>query len=338
MLDELGAIIERLNTKTLTDSDIDLLCQILKRNVTQDVSQSGKFNLAVGEGRVIHVGDHYSGATPEQIRIVIRELVQELRALQPTYPHSPHQSIETSGRITDDPPFRKLVLDPTTLEAINVRLEIIEEIYNAGYLSEVHQQDLTQLKHHIQSFSNLNQEFQSIAEQGDRLIQEAITAMQLQLDALKLSGKTLAEEAQLELSPAELECQRVETAIFQTFVNRLEDSRLGADWIGKNIELLIRCASNEIVRRFPDLNASDQAVNDFKFSLKQFLEQVNLCLYWGSYDILDSPEIPLVFNIECYETAFRAMKELIPERLNQEAIKEIEACLDYLIGRLSTYL
>jgi len=333
MLDDLGAIIERLQTRTLTDDDIQFLCRLLQHHISQGVSQSGKFNLAIGEGREIQIGDRYEGVTPEQIRII----VQELSLLQAQPSSSSFGTLQDSESVTVEPPFRKLVLAPSTLEAINVRLAVIEEIYNAGYLSAVQQHEFRQFKQRLQTFSNLNQDLQSIAEQGDRLIQEAVAAMRLQVDALKLSGKTLTEKAHSDLSSAELECQQKETKIFQTFVNCLEDSRVGADWIDENMESLIKYASNKTLKQFPNLDPSEKAFDDFKFSLKQFLEQVSFCLSWGSYSILDSPEIPLILEVEQYEIAFQAMKESISKRLNSETIHEIEDCFDYLIDRLRFY-
>lgn len=329
MLDNIDAIIERLKNKALTDDDIRLLSQLLRGNVSQDISQSGKFNVAIGEGTQIHVGDRYTGVTLEQIRLIIQELQ--------TFQSTRSNTAANNECNTEQIPFRQVTLDPTTVETINSRLVVIWEIYQAGYLSETQKQDLYQLKQNLQTFSNLNQDLQSIGKQADRLIQDAVAAMRLQLDALKMSGRSLTEDARDGLSLAEIECQQTESKIFQVFVDRLEDSRLGADWIGKNTELLVKYASNKALQQLPNLNASEQEIEDFKFSLKQFLEQVNFSLSWGTYEILDSPEIPLIFGIEQYETAFQAMKECVSKRLRNETICEIDACLDYLIERLRFY-
>lgn len=337
--DDLGDIIERLNSKTLTDEDIQLLCQLLQQNVSQGVLQSGKFNLAIEEGSDIQVGDRYTGATPEQILAIVRGLVQELQAFQRT-PNSP-SSTENAEDDVEDLPLRKLVLDSTTVKAINARLEIIQEISESGYLPETFQSELRQLKQRLQNFRTLNEDLQRISEQGDRLIQGAIAVMRLQLDALKLKGRGLTEDTQARISQTNsqtnLDCQQAEVEIFQTFTARLENSRLGADWIGRNVEALIRYASKTVLEQFPDLNASEKTIDDFKFSLRQFLEQINFCLCWGTYDILDSPDIPLIFGVEQYEVAFQAMKAQISKQLSAQTIQEIQACLDYLIERSQFY-
>ncbi|MBD1854487.1 MULTISPECIES: hypothetical protein [Leptolyngbya] len=333
--DDLGDIIERLNSKTLTDEDIQLLCQLLQQNVNQGVLQSGKFNLAIEEGSDIQVGDRYTGATPEQILAIVRGLVQELQAFQRT-PSSP-SSTENAEDDVEDLPLRKLVLDSTTVKAINARLEIIQEISESGYLPETFQSELRQLKQRLQNFRTLNEDLQRISEQGDRLIQSAIAEMRLQLNELRLAGRGLAEDTQAQISQITLDCQQAEVQIFQTFTARLENSRLGAEWIEKNMEPLIKYGSRKVFEQFPELDASEQAIDDFKFSLKQFLEQVNFCLYWGTYDILDSREIPLVYGVEQYEVAFQAVKERLSKQLRSETIQEMQACLDYLIECLQLY-
>ena len=332
--DTADEIIKRLNDKTPTERDIQFLSKLLQRNVNQGVFQSGRFNVVVGDGKDVHVSDRYDGVTLEQIRLI----VQELKSLQNTQLNSPFDTAQDSERDVGNPPFKKLVLDSTTLQAINERLEILEEIGRTGYLPATQQPELRHLKQRVQTFNNnFKQDLQSIAEQGDRLVQETIAAMRLQLDALKLSRKTITEADHTELLPSELECQQAEAKIFQTFVNRLDDSRAGADWIASNMEPLINYASKKTLKQFPDLNASERAVDDFRFSLKQFLEQVSFSLYWGAYEILDSPEIPLVFDVAQYKTAFQSVKDSISKQLGCETIQGIEDCIDYLIKRLQFY-
>jgi hypothetical protein len=265
----------------------------------------------------------------------IRLLIQELNLLQPPHLNRSPDADQEGSSFAGDLPFRKLVLDLTTLKEINAKLEIIEEIYRAGYLPTTQQPELIKLKQRLQAFNNLNQELQNITEQGDRLVQEAVAAMRLQLDFLKLAGADLTGDAHASVS--ELECQQAEAEIFKIFAHRLEDSRLGAEWIAKNMDMLINHASKAMLKEVSDLNASESRINDFKFSLKQFLEQVNFSLYWGTYEMLDSPEIPLVVGTDQYKIAFQSMKETVSLRLRSETIQSIEECLDYLIERLRFY-
>ena len=159
--------------------------------------------------------------------------------------------------------------------------------------------------------------------------------MRLQLNALKLAWQTMPED--IKASVPEMECQQIEATIFERFVHGLEDSRVGSEWIENNIDSLQNYAHHAVIKAFPELNAIDQSISDFKLSLKHFLQHISLSLYWGTYKVLDSPNIPLVLGVEQYETAFRAMKESISPRLRSETIQAIEESLDYLIDRLKFY-
>ncbi len=333
--DQQNEIIECFDSDTLNNEGVPSPNQ-LSQNVSRGIVQSGRFNVTICEGTNVHVGDRYTGATAEQIGAIVREILAELKALQPFHTRSTVTDQDSvSG--TNHTPFQRLTFDLRTLEIVNSRLEVLEEINDAGYLSEAQMRELAQIKQCLHAFRNLNQELQEIAERGDRLMQEAVEALRLRLNGLKLSGRALTQELNSQTSNPELECQQAEAQIFQSFTQRLEDSRLGADWITNNIETLARYAGESMIKRFQGLNLSEQAVDDFRFSLKQFLEQVSFGLYWGSYEILDSPEIPLVLAKEQYKVAFQAIKQSISKQLDDPVINEIENCIDYLIDRLKFY-
>ncbi|MEM9949760.1 MAG: hypothetical protein AAF215_03525 [Cyanobacteria bacterium P01_A01_bin.123] len=328
MPEDQGDIIERLRAGTLTDNEIQLLSRLLKQSASQDASQPGKFNVSVGKGTNVHIGDRHNGASIKEIRAI----VQELTKLQG--PHTHLTADSNSVTSSDNLPLTRIALDPTTLETINARLDIIEEIFNAGCFSETQQQELNHLKQQLHTFHNLNRELQEIVVQGDRLIQSAIDDMRQQLKDLQIDGEAFIEDARAQLSPEALECRKVENQNLEKFINRLEASRPGAAWIDTSINSLRKYACKQALKQFPDLDLSVQKIDDFQFSLKQFLEQISFCLYWGTYDILDSPDIPFELDIEQYEAAFLAIKKSIPLRLGSETVDAIETCLDYLIERL----
>ena len=265
----------------------------------------------------------------------IRFLMQELQLMRSQRPNLSCDTPQDTENFVDSFPFKKLIIAPSTLERINKRMEVIEEIYHAGYLPITQQSELRKLKQRLQTLNTLNQDLQNIAEQGDRLIQESVAAMRLQLNALKLAWQTMPED--IKASVPEMECQQIEATIFERFVHGLEDSRVGSEWIENNIDSLQNYAHHAVIKAFPELNAIDQSISDFKLSLKHFLQHISLSLYWGTYKVLDSPNIPLVLGVEQYETAFRAMKESISPRLRSETIQAIEESLDYLIDRLKFY-
>jgi hypothetical protein len=272
----------------MSDDVLERLRELLSQMLSDEQVQSfmAELTTAFGERSVAIRGDatnatiftgNQTGATAEQIRSII----QELLAMQNQYPNL---SLNTTGvnpnteDIKGDIHFRHIALDPTTIESVNAKLEIIQEIYQAGYLPTTYQDELQKIHRQLQSFSHLNHDLQRITEQSDRLIESAVKAMKLQLDVLKLAGRELTERIQAQASMTEMECQQEMARIFQIFINRLEDSRVGAEWIVTSMEMLINNASHVTFRRFPDLSHSEQVVDDFKFSLKQFLDQVIFCL------------------------------------------------------------
>lgn len=333
MLEDQSDILERLRNRTLTDTDIQDLLHLLQHNVQQDISQSGKYGVALGQGDNNHIGDVYNGLTLDDIRALIQEII----ALQTTT-HDSSTDLKDPDLSIDDVSFRKLVLDQSTLNAINRQLGLIEEIWNAGCLPPSQQENLTQLIHRLSVFHTLNEELQTLAEQGNALIKQATNEMRLQLDALKLSSQKLTTAAQAQMSDHDLVCQQEEVEIFHAFSNRLEDSRAGAALIGKNNILLAKYACKKLHSKLEKLGVSAKGIEEFEFSLKQFLEQVEFSLYWGSYQILNSPEIPLIVDIELYEEAFRLIRKGIPKQLRPETTEEINKCFDYLIERLEFYV
>jgi hypothetical protein len=333
MLEDQGDITERLRRGTLTEEDIQQLSRLLEPVSSQSIEQSGKFNVSLGKGTHVQIGDVSHGVTLEQIRLII----QEISTLRSTSIDSSNSSVSENADSIKDLPLRKLVLDFATVETINAKLAIIKEIYEAGYWPTIQQPELQDLKQRLRSLNALSEDLQTLAEQGDRLIEAATEAMRSQLDALKLASQDLTKAAQSGASTADLECQQEEAQTFQTFVTRLDDSRAGADWITNNTKALVDYACKQLRPQFLSLNLPDQTIKDFRLSLKHFLEQVSFSLYWGTYEILDSPEIPLVLDNELYEQAFRLMKEGVSTQLCPETLQEIEQCFNYLFERLPFY-
>lgn len=332
MLEDQGDIAERLHRGTLTEEDIHQLSRLLYAS-RQSIEQFGKFNVSLREGTNIQIGDVTHGVTLEQIQLII----QELSTLRSTCVDSSTRTVSKNEDSTEDLPLKELVLDFKTVETINAKLAIIKEICKAGYWPTTQQLELQELKQRLQSLNVLNDNLQNLVEQGDRLIEAAMEAMRSQLDALKLSSQDLTNAAQSGAFTADLECQQEEAQIFQTFMTRLDDSRAGATWITNNTETLINYACKQLRPQFLSLNLPDQTIKNFRLSLRHFLEQVSFSLYWGTCEILDSPEVPLILENELYEQAFQLMKKGVSKELRPETLQEIEQCFSYLIERLPFY-
>lgn len=83
--------------------------------------------------------------------------------------------------------------------------------------------------------------------------------------------------------------------------------------------------------------ATADKVDDFCFSLYQFLEQISHCLIWGRNNILDCPEIPLIFNDSIYKDAFLFIKKHLPDNLMTYEKELIHNYIDYVIEKLPSY-
>jgi len=137
----------------------------------------------------------------------------------------------------------------------------------------------------------------------------------------------------LEFSVMEPEAIRNEIEVLGQFQGSLEDGREAAAWLDENRAQLAETGGRLALNQFSAIKevASPEQVNEFYFSIEQFLEQISHCLTWGSYDILDEPEIPVIFENKVYETAFRKIKKRLPAQLNDNAKEQLINCIDYLI-------
>lgn len=71
-------IIERIVAGNPTDADIDVIRQLLTPGNSKNVVQLGRYNVNIGNGQDIHIGDRiYQGADAEAIREILRSGVQE---------------------------------------------------------------------------------------------------------------------------------------------------------------------------------------------------------------------------------------------------------------------
>lgn len=81
--DELSAILDRIANGEEAESDIQTLRQLLRAGDRQNVVQLGKYNINIGEGRDIQIGDRiYQGTDAEAIKAALRSVLQEARKAQ----------------------------------------------------------------------------------------------------------------------------------------------------------------------------------------------------------------------------------------------------------------
>lgn len=76
--DELSAILDRIANGEEAEGDMQALRQLLRAGDRQNIVQLGKYNVNIGEGKDIQIGDRiYQGASAEAIREVISLVLAE---------------------------------------------------------------------------------------------------------------------------------------------------------------------------------------------------------------------------------------------------------------------
>jgi hypothetical protein len=95
MSDELIDILDRIAKGQHTDADIATLCQILGWSDRQTKQQLGKYNVNIGEGKDIHIGDHIYLSWNEES---IQALIQAIHNFQNTEKKEDHLQTEIPCR------------------------------------------------------------------------------------------------------------------------------------------------------------------------------------------------------------------------------------------------
>jgi hypothetical protein len=80
---DFAAILDRIAASTYTEADLQKLCELLQAGDRQNLIQLGKYNVNIGQGQNIHVGDHiYQGLDAETIRNVLLAALKNQDGLQ----------------------------------------------------------------------------------------------------------------------------------------------------------------------------------------------------------------------------------------------------------------
>ena len=76
----LNSMLERVSRGEQTEADRAALQQLLNTDSGKTIVQSGKYNVSIGQGQEIHIGDRtYTGTDADTIRAIVRAMVQELQ-------------------------------------------------------------------------------------------------------------------------------------------------------------------------------------------------------------------------------------------------------------------
>lgn len=163
--------------------------------------------------------------------------------------------------------------------------------------------------------------------------QEVILSPETQL---KFGSK---RNSAFEFSMIEPEATKEELEVFSRFQEDLESGREAAAWLDKNRTQLAETGGILALNQFADIKqaALQEQINQFYFSIEQFLERISHSLTWGNYDVLDEPAIPMIFESRVYEIAFRKIQQKFPARLGEEAQKQFVDCIDYLVEGIGRF-
>lgn len=335
--DDLVAIIERFQKGEQIGEDVITIQQILNQlrsnrdpsTQNQNVQQVGKYNNSLGKAENIEqIGDRY-GFDAEDVASV---LIQILQALQPS------QALTQSVKGTQSEVFWKnLTFDKQAVasfvEQINSRLTKLEEIHQVTQLSEQQRTEFNTLKSQARDLRDIDRKLEDIAEASRKLLQRAIQELAAKLKQLSALQQNHLIEASTQI------CIQEQLDALTQFQLELEQGKEVADWLDKRIASLTQTIGQEALNAYPKFRdaATAKQIRIFYLSIKQFIERLSQCLKLGNNDSLDTPITPVVLDEKLYEAAFENLKTLLPDRLPQEGIDQLEDYINYLLENLPTY-
>ncbi|MBE9140318.1 hypothetical protein IQ254_24490 [Nodosilinea sp. LEGE 07088] len=319
---------------SLSKEAIQKLKRELIENPDKVVIQLGKYGVTIEQASDIHIGDIINNKSLD--RDTVDTLVAAIRDANDA----------TNGMIIKHlkrQPLETLSIDSEQIKKVNLDLEIINDLEKKGYLNEKQRYAFTDLKQEVNFLNEFDQRLKKLHSAAKVLLEEGKENLIKKIELLRIEGEKLLDPKVIEKILQEKDCKESELRIIENLIRELEESAGIAVWIDKNRKVLSKRYGHDALKAFPDIKNSVDAkkVSYFCFSIYQFLEQISHCLKWGRHDILDSPDIPLVFDYQVYETAFSLIKETIDKNLNerfdQASRKLANECIDYLISQLPFY-
>lgn len=310
--DEKQAILGRIAAGPCTDEDQQILRQLLLSSDAAFLTELIKYNVRIENGRDIHIGDNVRVEFNEQA------IVQVLKALHESGWHGDftHQHLEVLETVN---------LNSGLIERVNQRLQLLKELRDQFLLSENQNTELEEIQRRVRTINQLNQNLKLLEQQAKLLLQGVKSEL-----SRELKGGSKSQEVITRLS------NQLEAV--STMITGLNIGKQGSQWIAQSESQLKKTAVKRALNQFHEIRdgATSEQLNDFEFSIEQFLQQIVHALEWGDYSIFDAPEIPLTFNnLALYICTFQQINKMLPRQsLPAEIIEQIEECLEYLIESL----
>lgn len=184
--DELVSILDRILDGCGDERDVAILRQSLKASSGQNVVQLGKYNVNIGEGKDIHIGDKvYQGADAQTIRSILLEVLsQNTRQLEIDWHNISQAMLSEQQRLTTNPltsgegityrteqvyvPLGLVERKKQTRRREDVSPEQGSELYRETEITQTfeHQQFLEQVLRHRQSPKSQGRRIAIIGEPG----------------------------------------------------------------------------------------------------------------------------------------------------------------------------
>ncbi|MBE9180431.1 toll/interleukin-1 receptor domain-containing protein [Oculatella sp. LEGE 06141] len=235
-------------------------------------------------------------------------------------------------------PLHILELDSGMVEKTNSSLESIERISKENQLSPEQEQTFNDLKARIKLF---NRDLEEIAQKAETLIADVEKSLANKLENLSTSAQSILGHYPPERdSNNEKILLEKQLEIIRNLRINLSDGKDVVDWLNQTRSQTAKNITEYALSAHPNLqNRTSLEKENFHLLIEKLLERISHCLTWGRTTILDSLELPLVFNddIDVYETALNCIIPESPRRLSNEGIKQLEEVITYLIRKLPHY-
>lgn len=124
ILEKILAIIDRIAKGSHTENDIITLRESVIISGDGNTVQVGNGNISIAQGRDIHIGDRvYQGASAEEIKKVLREIVnEEPEPIPIDWRKECQKALEQENKLTTNP----LTRDRRNLDDVYVSLDLIK--------------------------------------------------------------------------------------------------------------------------------------------------------------------------------------------------------------------
>jgi hypothetical protein len=220
-----------------------------------------------------------------------------------------------------------------SIEKINSRLTKLEEIHQVAQISKDQCREFNDLKSRLQKLRSINPQLEEFAEISRQLLKQAIQELTNKLQELSQSQQNSIIDASSQI------CMQDQIDALTQFQLELEQGEEIANWIEQRLSQLIEKIVQEALNAYPEIQdtATAKQIRIFTLTVKQFIERLIVCLRLGYYDSLELPATPIILDEKIYKFAFERLREVLPERLPEKGIEQLEEYINYLIAQLPSY-